>query len=77
MLVETLLSLLTVVCYFKPMSHRGWTYFETRLAFTMALLTFSFNGLVLSLMSMVSSIYLLLISVSKTSTTSYLYKQEF
>jgi hypothetical protein len=37
MLVETLLSMLTVVCHFKQLSHRVWTYFESRLAFTLAL----------------------------------------
>lgn len=37
MLVETFLSMLTVVCHFKHMTHRVWDYFETRLAFTMAL----------------------------------------
>jgi hypothetical protein len=42
MLIETMLSMLTVVCHFKHVSHRVWHYFETRLAFTMAL----FNVLV-------------------------------
>jgi hypothetical protein len=42
MVIETLLSMLTVVCHFKQLSHRVWPYFETRLAFTMAL----FNVLV-------------------------------
>lgn len=37
MLVETMLSMLTVVCHFKHLTHRVWAYFETRLAFTMAL----------------------------------------
>jgi len=37
MLVETLLSMLTVVCHFKHLTHRVWDYFETRLAFTMAM----------------------------------------
>lgn len=37
MLIETMLSMLTVVCHFKRVSHRVWDYFETRLAFTMAL----------------------------------------
>lgn len=39
MLVETVLSMLTTVCYFKKVSHRVWAYFQARLAFTMA----SFN----------------------------------
>ena len=36
MLVETVLSMLTLVCHFKQVMHRGWTYFHARLAFTMA-----------------------------------------
>jgi hypothetical protein len=36
MLVETVLSMLTVVCHFKKVMHRGWVYFQARLAFTMA-----------------------------------------
>jgi hypothetical protein len=42
MLVETVLSMLTVVCHFKRVMHRVWDYFEARLAFTMA----AFNILV-------------------------------
>ena len=42
MLVETVLSMLTVVCHLKKVMHRGWAYFQARLAFTMAL----FNVLV-------------------------------
>src|SRR6266704_2398969 len=42
MLVETVLSMLTLVCHFKKVMHRGWTYFHARLAFTMA----AFNLLV-------------------------------
>src|SRR5437764_7825212 len=42
MLVETVLSMLTVVCHFKRVMHRGWEYFHARLAFTMA----AFNVLV-------------------------------
>jgi hypothetical protein len=42
MLVETVLSMLTVVCHFKRVMHRGWAYFYARLAFTMA----AFNVLV-------------------------------
>ena len=34
--------MLTVVCHFKRVMHRGWTYFYARLAFTMA----AFNVLV-------------------------------
>src|SRR5438874_12260207 len=42
MLVETVLSMLTVVCHFKRVTHRVWAYFHARLAFTMA----AFNVLV-------------------------------
>jgi len=42
MLVETVLSMLTLVCHFKKVMHRAWAYFQARLAFTMAL----FNVLV-------------------------------
>jgi hypothetical protein len=42
MLVETVLSMLTLVCHFKKVMHRVWEYFHARLAFTMAL----FNVLV-------------------------------
>jgi hypothetical protein len=42
LLVETVLSMLTVVCHCKKVMHRVWTYFQARLAFTMAV----FNVLV-------------------------------
>jgi hypothetical protein len=42
MLVETVLSMLTLVCHLKKVMHRGWAYFHARLAFTMA----AFNVLV-------------------------------
>jgi hypothetical protein len=42
MLVETVLSRLTLVCHVKQVMHRGWAYFQARLAFTMA----AFNVLV-------------------------------
>src|SRR6266446_1407999 len=42
MLVETVLSMLTLVCPLKQVMHRGWAYFQARLAFTMA----AFNVLV-------------------------------
>jgi hypothetical protein len=34
--VETVLSMLTLVCHFKRVTPRVWTYFYVRLAFTMA-----------------------------------------
>jgi hypothetical protein len=37
MIVETVLSMLTLVCHFKKVMHRGWAYFESRLAYTLAL----------------------------------------
>src|SRR6266481_8182526 len=42
MLVETVLSMLTLVSHLKKVRHRGWAYFQARLAFTMA----AFNVLV-------------------------------
>jgi len=33
MLVETVLSMLTLVCHLKKVMHRGWAYFQARLAF--------------------------------------------
>src|SRR2546421_1989768 len=42
MLVETVLSMLTLVCHVKKVMHRGWASFQARLAFTMAV----FNVLV-------------------------------
>src|SRR5262245_2975312 len=42
MLVETVLSMLTLVCHLTKVMHRGWAYFQARLAFTMA----AFNVLV-------------------------------
>jgi len=42
MLVETVLSMLTLVTHFKKVMHRVWAYFQMRLAFTMA----AFNLLV-------------------------------
>lgn len=37
MIVETVLSMLTLVCHFKKVMHRAWSYFKSRLAYTMAL----------------------------------------
>jgi hypothetical protein len=42
MLVETVLSMLTLICHCKKVIHRVWAYFQARLAFTMA----AFNVLV-------------------------------
>jgi hypothetical protein len=36
MRVETVLSMLTLVCHVKQVMHRGWASFQARLAFTMA-----------------------------------------
>jgi hypothetical protein len=37
MLIETTLSMLTLVCNFKKLFHRVWSYFASRMAYTMAL----------------------------------------
>lgn len=37
MVVETVLSMLTTICHFKKVTHRVWSYFKSRLAYTMAL----------------------------------------
>jgi hypothetical protein len=42
MLVETVLSMLSLVCHVKKVMHRDWAYFHARLTFTMA----AFNILV-------------------------------
>ena len=34
--IETMLSMLTVVCHFKKVAHRRWRYFVARLAYMMA-----------------------------------------
>ena len=39
MLIETILSMLTLACHYKKVMHRRWSYFKTRVGFTMA----SFN----------------------------------
>ena len=42
LLVETVLSMLTLVCHLKKVLHRTWAAFQVRLAFTLA----AFNLLV-------------------------------
>jgi hypothetical protein len=37
MMIETVLSMLTLVCHFKKVMHRRWAYFKSRLGYTMAL----------------------------------------
>lgn len=37
MIQETVLSMLTLVCHFKKGMHRAWAYFESRLAYTLAM----------------------------------------
>ncbi len=37
MIVETVFSMLTLVCHFKKIMHRTWTYLKSRLAFTMSM----------------------------------------
>lgn len=36
MIIETVLSMLTLVCHFKKVMHRKWECFKSRLAYTMA-----------------------------------------
>src|SRR5207247_8458814 len=43
MLVETVLSMLTLVCQLKNVMHRGWPYFQARLHSTMPALILLFN----------------------------------
>ena len=47
MIVETVLSMLTVVCRFKKVGHRVWSYFKSRVGWTMALFNIlvDWNGL--------------------------------
>lgn len=37
MLIETVLSMLTLVCHFKKVTHRRWPYFHSRVGYTLAL----------------------------------------
>ena len=37
MMIETVLSMLTIVCHFKKVGHRVWDYFKSRVGYTMAL----------------------------------------
>lgn len=37
MIVETVFSMLTLVCHFKKVMHRKWAYLKSRLAFTMSM----------------------------------------
>jgi hypothetical protein len=37
MMIETTLSMLTLVCHFKKVMHRKWAYFKSRVGYTMAL----------------------------------------
>jgi hypothetical protein len=37
MMIETVLSMLTVICHFKKVGHRVWKYFKSRVGYTMAL----------------------------------------
>ena len=36
-MIETTLSMLTLVCHFKKVMHRKWAYFKSRVGYTMAL----------------------------------------
>jgi hypothetical protein len=86
-LVETVLSMLTLVCHFKKVMHRVWAYFQARLAFTMA----AFNVLVrwhgllpnasgfvpLSITGLVCNIPILLFGLSETNTIGYYAPSDF
>jgi hypothetical protein len=37
MMIETVLSMLTLVCHFKKVMHRVWDYFRSRVGYTLAL----------------------------------------
>jgi hypothetical protein len=37
MIVETVLSMLTLIDHLKKVMHRGWAYLKTRIAFTLAM----------------------------------------
>ena len=37
MMIETTLSMLTLVCHFKKVMHRKWNYFKSRVGYTLAL----------------------------------------
>lgn len=56
MLVETVLSMLTVVSHFKKMTHRKWDYLKSRIATTWQPSIFWFNGLGCLLMDRVCSL---------------------
>ena len=47
MMIETVLSMLTLVCHFKKVGHRVWSYFKSRVGYTMALFNIlvQWNGL--------------------------------
>ena len=47
MMIETVLSMLTVICHFKKVGHRVWDYFKSRVGYTLALFNIlaQWNGL--------------------------------
>ena len=57
MLIETILSMLTLVCRFKKVMHRRWKYFKTRVGFTMALFNILVRGMGCRLKMMVLCLY--------------------
>ena len=44
MMIEMLLSMLTVVCHFKIMGHRVWTYYKSRFDYIVALFNILVKG---------------------------------
>jgi len=77
MIVETILSMLTLVSRLKKAMFRTWDYFKTRLAFVIAMIIFLFNGMVFQ--SMIMAVYpsLSLNSTSKLALLVYKYPRPF
>jgi hypothetical protein len=48
MMIETTLSMLTLVCHFKKVMHRKWAYFKSRVGYTLALFNIlvQWNGII-------------------------------
>ncbi len=44
MMIETTLSMLTLICHFKKVGHRVWSYFRSRVGYTMALFNILIQG---------------------------------
>ena len=74
MLVEAILSMLTLVCHFKKVMHRRWSYFKTRVGFTHRLCLISWcSGMGFRLMTRALSRYQSLNSASKLASKVTIY----